>query len=388
MRIIYLSPAAHGGCDYYRGILPLTTAKKQGLAEIEIVSPHDFIMGQAYDQVTFCYRMTADVVIIPRSVQYKMYSAIKKIVRKLNPLIKIVVEYDDYVFDVSPMSPHYKDHGTENVEILMPDGTRKKIWEDGVNIDLSKNRIKMGDIRKTLADADMVTTTTKILAEKFREFNKNVKVLPNCVDMKRWENPGIKKVGDNLRLFWAGGGSHYEDWYQLKDVLPYIMDKYKNVDLHIMGQMWESTLAGIDKKRVYFHQWEDVHSYPYKVTSLDIDIGLIPLRESEFNRCKSPIKWIEYAANRIPTIATYMHPYSEMEAIDSENGLYVQNNEKEAWVEALEILINNKDKREAISNHAFQTVFSNFNVENECVKWIDAYRELIEVETIDNSIKL
>jgi len=45
------------------------------------------------------------------------------------------------------------------------------------------------------------------------------------------------------------------------------------------------------------------------------DIGLAPLRDNHFNRGKSNLRWLEYSALKIPTIASDVEPFKEMQFI-------------------------------------------------------------------------
>ena len=89
----------------------------------------------------------------------------------------------------------------------------------------------------------MVTVTTPKLAEAYKPYNDNVVVLPNCIDLDLWK-PMDLKPSDEIRLFWAGGSSHYEDWMMMTEVLPVIMDKYPQVKLVFMG-LWEFAFKDI-----------------------------------------------------------------------------------------------------------------------------------------------
>ena len=77
-------------------------------------------------------------------------------------------------------------------------------WTEGDNIDLYANKLRLETAKTAMGMADAITTTTPILADVYREFNKNVIVLPNCIDTHIWQPADMVK-SDEVRLFWSGG---------------------------------------------------------------------------------------------------------------------------------------------------------------------------------------
>ena len=286
---------------------------------------------------------------------------------------KIVVDFDDNMFSISPMSPHYNEFGVENVKYRMKDGRELMLWEDGKNINLADNRKRMDSIKAACEQADMVTTTTDILADVYKPYSQKVAALPNCIDPALWGKlPLIPH--DEIRLFWGGGTSHYEDWCLLSDALPVVMKKHKNVKLVLMGAKFDGTLKQIPKDRVEFHYWVPTPAYPYYARILNADIGLIPLQDTEFNRCKSSLKWVEYSAMSVPSVTSYVSPYKE--SATENNGVFVEN-DTEAWIDGLSYLIENKAKRDVMASAALTTINDQFNIHSKYKMWLDAYRELL-----------
>jgi hypothetical protein len=62
-----------------------------------------------------------------------------------------------------------------------------------------------------LVVADLITTTTKFLAEKISKYNKNVAVLPNAINPKEKQFKPNPTKSERVRIGWAGGSSHLED---------------------------------------------------------------------------------------------------------------------------------------------------------------------------------
>lgn len=68
-------------------------------------------------------------------------------------------------------------------------------------------------ITANLKLADYVTTTTSIFADYISEFNPNVYVIPNAINMehKMWSGEASENKGDKCRIAWIGGSSHLHD---------------------------------------------------------------------------------------------------------------------------------------------------------------------------------
>jgi len=354
-----------GACGYYRVDLPIPyMAQRCGI-------PYSRIMkGDPVSKIAEC--TNADLCVIPRPNDPYILELLK-IMQEGN--VKVVVDHDDNMFEISPLSPHYQDFGTEEVKVETPQGVID-LWVDGKNINLKENRQRIDNFKRALEIADAVTVTTESLANVYREYNDNVYVLPNCVDMTLWEPLALKRDNpDEIRLFWAGGSSHYEDWLILKDVLPVILKKYPSAVMHIMGCKWDSTLQGCPPHQIKFHKWVPTPAYPYAIRIVDPDIALIPLQDTKFNRGKSPIKWIEQASLSVPSVTSYVTPYKEV--YDGTNGAFVENNNPDAWISAVSYLIENRLDAAVMGGKAQETVRRNFSIDSQYHLWYDAYREIV-----------
>lgn len=353
-----------GACGYYRVELPLRTMSLQSDMFVERIW-----QGIAMDNLVNIVG-SADILTIPRLCETNLI-VMASLMQKEGK--KIVIDHDDNMFAVSPFSNHYEDCGTEDITVIMQDGSSLELWKDGKNIDLKANRARIDNFKKALEMADMVTTTTDILADVYKEYNDNVVVLPNCVDMNLWQRlPLMPHKG--LRMCWFGGSSHYEDWTLLEDVLPVVMQKYPELILVIMGQKFEGTLKKLPKDRIEFHWYVDTAAYPYKAAILDCDFAIIPLRATVFNKCKSNIKWVEQGALSIPSVTSYVSPY--MELAKEDNGIFIEDNSTDAWIEGISKIIEDKQLRLDMGTSAYKTVAENFDINNQWHRWFDAYKSL------------
>jgi glycosyltransferase involved in cell wall biosynthesis len=74
----------------------------------------------------------------------------------------------------------------------------------------------------------------------------------------------------------------------------------------------------------------------FRSVARHFDIAVAPLVDSPFNRCKSDLKFLEYAACGLPVVLSRVTPYS-LTVRHGEDGLLTDNDD-ESWFRALESL--------------------------------------------------
>lgn len=377
MRVTYFQNT-DGGCDYYRAVSPIETSSNYGAIKSKRIFSDAMIGFYLTQREKFDELMKCDVYFTQRIGSQKFVNSLRNYIQEYKSNAKIIMDFDDNVFNVSPLSAHYKDYGTKDIKIVMPDGSEHWAWKDGENIDCKRNQQTIDEIKRNLESVDMVTTTTEILADVFREYNSNVRTLPNCVDLNIWEPlKVVRKRPDEIRMYWGGGQSHSEDLLMIREPLKIILEKYKNLKLVVMGWLPQGFIEYYGKDRIEFHEWVSTVAYPYKVRALDIDFGIIPLRDTEFNRCKSSIKWVELASLEIPAVVSYVSPYREIEGLSSnDNSIYIENNDSQSWVEGITHLIENNGARHDIGVNARKVVEEHFDINTQYHQWVNTLQEV------------
>ena len=156
-----------------------------------------------------------------------------------------------------------------------------------------------------IAISDLVTVSTEPLAEIVRRYNPNVTVLANCVheDLLSLERPARER----LTVGWSGGTSHLRDFRHAAPMLSRFMARNPAVDFHFVGADY-SPLPEWKAPPGRHTKWQpDVWDF-YR--GVDFDIGVAPLDPAgKFNRCKSAVRALEYAARGIPVVASDCEAY-------------------------------------------------------------------------------
>lgn len=362
--------------NHYRILQPLYKLREHSLAEILTLKDYELGFKSSPDKV-----LMADMVVIysPSSEQWLDF------VKTLRRNGKIVVaDFDDNPFNTSPLNPAYRYFGTEEVAYKWPDGTVDMLWsQDMTGSDGSadffniERNIKHRDLFKiAFKKSDLVTTTNETLASEFRKLNPNVSILPNLIDFSMY--PKVDCVKKEVRIGWQGGSSHYEDICMIVEPLKKILNKYDNVKFVYWGDWrFQNLFKDFPQDKIEFQSWVKHSTYPYKLACINLDIGLCPVVDSVFNRCKSAIKYFEYSVMGAATIASNIPPYSEV--ITEKEGILVS---EDKWFDAIEELILNKENRLTLAKNAYENVYMNHNADTKAHLWLDAYEKILKKELV------
>lgn len=205
----------------------------------------------------------------------------------------LLTEIDDNVFAVQPDQPSF--------------------------VDFHHSHPRLELIRRQLFVSRAILTPSDYLAEIYSAFNENIHLVPNAIDPAQWPNPVFPTT---LRptVGWQGGASHHRD---LLTIRPVIEKLTREVDARwvFVGGV-PNWLKGLPNVR-HDPSWEPVEKWPAKLAGLEMDIGLAPLADNGFSRGKSDLRFLEYAAAGIATVAQDARPYHTIQ--DGLTGCLYQN---------------------------------------------------------------
>lgn len=354
MKILYAmeSPFCfNNGCWFYRNNIPSKALKARG-HQVKFIAIGAEIPQQWKewpDTVVFSRVYARDPLILLR--EWKRLGK------------KVVYELDDDLWSVAPDNPAY--------------GIRDE---------------KQRQYEHFMAEADAVTTTNEYLANKIRKFNKNVYICPNAIDFEMFERRDSNNK--NLVIGYTGASSHYADLDLATDVLielqkkhhftmvlqglttpPLESEMYSYAKVDALGLQpekklffdsalkWYEKLKQLNFIHIPFHFPE---LYPSVLRRCNIDIGIAPLLDSEFNYSKSCIKYYEYAATGSVCLASDVKPYKDEVS-------YTAKNKFGDWKDKLEKLIVDQKFREELYAKQYQWVKENRDIRKVVVKWEEAF---------------
>lgn len=373
-----LVPKDGSGVSYWRVHTPITELKKKGLIETREFEARQFTSGEVSDGLKWCdavlFRGCADVSGLD-------------LLRRYQSLGKpCIVDQDDYNFDVDPLNPAYKRFGTEEVDIKTEHGV-SELWKDGIDgFDLKKNRIKAGANLSILQEAALLTTTTPYLKDKFKQLSGrgDIQVVPNAVNKELWKPlfSAREKYSDGFRFGWFISDSHGSDLLYIRETLRNFLLAHKDATLVIMGDYGGVDLDGyFPSSQLETHGWCDLYAdhYPTVASCLGLDVAIAPLAHTEFNRCKSPLKFAEYTYLGYPTILENIETYSPY-VVDGEHAL-LAGSQKE-WYTALESVYRDKSLRAKLRFNALHICDTFFDISKVAMDWYNCFKWMLDRDVL------
>lgn len=158
--------------------------------------------------------------------------------------------------------------------------------------------------------ADGLIVTGPGLAELLRPQAENITIVPNYLPTAP---PEFKQRPDSeggaVRFGWAGSIGHVADILSLKRIIEQVLIDFPDSTFCLMGNTSLPGELGLPQARVNFTPWGDMDAY-YRFLD-DLDVGLAPLLDTDYNRCRSDVKALELAGRSVTPILPDSLPYRE-----------------------------------------------------------------------------
>ena len=234
---------------------------------------------------------------------------------------------------------------------------------------------------KLLAGADVVTTSTGVLADAFGEFAADVRALPGCVDFAHIDTAPRPEPSSGLVIGYAGTITHGADFECVEPALRRVLDEQgEAVCLQFFGFAPDSFLGLPNVGFVPYS--EDYPAFLHALSRVDWSFGIAPLADLPSSRGKSDNKYREYGACRIPAIYSDCPAYCRS-VIDGRTGLLVPHTE-EGWYEGLRRMLVDGALRKRLANAAHDDVVERYSVAEAAQAWLGILQDALSHARLAN----
>lgn len=209
------------------------------------------------------------------------------------------------------------------------------------------------------------TTTTDFLAEKLREHDKKVFIVPNKLCKKDVEvaekNRNSKfEIRNSVKIgYFSGTLSHNKDFATVTDALMQILEKHENVELFLVGPLDTDNKLNKYKDRIKQLPYVPREKHFGNVASVDINIAPLEIG-NPFCESKSELKFFEAGIVSVPSVCAATDPYKK--AIEDGVDGFVANGTQE-WIEKLGRLIQDSELRQRMGEKAREKALKKYTTE-------------------------
>lgn len=330
------------GCGTYRALVPALTLQDSKVADSEFLL-HDECKRHRHDSFD-----DAGVVVFQRAVGDTFVEWIKAC-RKLG--IRTVFEMDDDLFHVAKHSPAGAHWNQKSIQ---------------------------RQLRAELDLVDHVICSTRPLQEMVQQemgwkSPSKMTVCHNHLHRAIWGNEILNSVmpypNQKIVIGWQGSTTHDVDFKEALPALRRVLDEHPHTVLRLFGSLPLSMQGVIPEERFQWAKGVPFERYPTTLRFVNFDIGIAPVTNSNFNRGKSNLKWLEYSALGIPCVASKVYPYAR----SIEHGVtgYLATTADE-WYAALTPLVEDAELRQRIGAQARQHVWQQWGAAAHAPFWTEA----------------
>ena len=233
-----------------------------------------------------------------------------------------------------------------------------KLWDlPNDHTDHRIDEVTLDSMRRIAAGAVCVTTSTHSLTAQARiAFGASVETIPNALDEGIWCTPLAPEWIDRIcreqglnpgkkYLLYMGARSHAKDLELVAPAMERILRRFPDLCLLQIG-------GGFSLPGACMIEAPKQYSYPefvawFRAVCSPCILAIAPLRDNDFNRCKSDIKFLDYALAGVPAVFSRVGPYSEV-IEDGVTGLLCDNTISD-WEFAIERLLSSELLRKQLA---------------------------------------
>jgi glycosyltransferase involved in cell wall biosynthesis len=336
----------HDGADgYYRAIAPASVLRYNGIETA--------CRGPSFEDAD-----DFDVLVLQRHCSPAAELLVHEFHRKGK---KVIYDVDDWLRGIPPYWPAYDTY-----------------WNRGKGTPAEQLLFH----ERIARNADLITCTTWPLAEKMLEYKEQdrIRIVPNCVMWADWDTViPVERQSPRPVVGWFGLPYYWHSWSQMVDAVEGAVEDV-DADLAILGYPEVTHLLS---DRILSRTWIEPMTTMRDFGEMrrmiaTFDVGIAWVADTPFNRCKSPLRALQYGAAGVPIAAsevTYGGVLSD--SYPGEFGKIVPT--PDALYHAIVDAVRRPDSARLLADKWRQRVFEHHSYETQWAKWADVIEEVLDL---------
>jgi glycosyltransferase involved in cell wall biosynthesis len=211
----------------------------------------------------------------------------------------------------------------------------------------------------TMRRAARVIAGSEYLAERAREVNSNVEVVPTVVSSKMWTPWSGRLQGEFCgggvpRIGWVGTHTTADQLELVEPALRRLRAEGHEFELHVVGAENDFELDTVQLQSRPWRLADEIQEFR------EIDIGLAPMRSEPVYQGKCGFKQLQYMAVGVPFVSSWVGGTRDF-VVDGENGLIAHT--ADDWYRHLKALFGSQELRSKLSQNGRRLVETQYCIE-------------------------
>ena len=221
---------------------------------------------------------------------------------------------------------------------------------------------------RIVSQCDAVIAGNEFLADHYRSFGKPVYVVPTSIDTELWKPASAKSTG-TFNIGWMGSRSNLRFLQSIEEPLNAFLADHSDAVLTVVSDV-RPDLSLIPDDRWTFVKWTAENEIG---ETQRMDVGLMPLDDTDWSRGKCSFKMIQYMSVAKPVVVS---PYGVNKAILDKGELGYGAIGAEDWYESLDRLYRDRELAARLGNKGRRIVDENYSVRSNAARLAEIFREV------------
>ena len=207
-----------------------------------------------------------------------------------------------------------------------------------------------------------ISAGNQFLSDYASKFNKNVQVIPTCVDTVKRYNRLKDQHSDKIVIGWTGSHSTMPYLEMILPVIKKLEDKYNFEFLIICDRKPDFQL-----KSLRFLPWNEQTEIDDLV---QFNIGIMPLKQDLWSEGKCGFKIIQYLSLGIPAVASPVGVNKQI-INNGVNGFLCSSDEE--WYQSLASLLENEQERNKMGKVGKAKIEESYSIQSNSNNFISLF---------------